>query len=150
MNKFKVGDKVVRLVDEDSEKFLHMQGGKDYYTVTRISPGGSWLQVDGLWGEYDPLPWNWASFELYQEPEDEELPPAPTSVLYIGVQDRYRALSIRPYDRFNTGEWYVDLHIGGGQIGDGKSCSLSADDVLRLAHDLRRMAMDIKRKEKAQ
>lgn len=84
--------------------------------------------------------WGWANFEL---------PPAPTDVLYVGTQEYYRALRARPYKRFGTGELLIDLHIGGGVLGDGTSCSLSADDVLQLAHDLRRMAMDIKRKEKS-
>lgn len=149
MSKFKIGDKVVRLAGSKSGKFSRLLECKDYYTVTTTSPGGYWLQVDGVLDGHDPVPWHWANFELYLEPEDEGLPPAPTSVLYIGVQDRYRALTVRPYDRFKTGEWYVDLHIGGGVIGDGKSCSLSADDVLRLAHDLRRMAMEVRRKERA-
>lgn len=150
MSKFKIGDKVARLAGGNSSKFISLQGSKEYYTVTGTTNQGYWLQLDGVHDKYDAFPWNWGNFKLYQEPVDDELPPAPTDVLYVGVQDYYRALRARTYNSFGTGKLLVDLHIGGGALGDGKSCSLSADDVLQLAHDLRRMAMDIKRKEKAQ
>lgn len=78
--------------------------------------------------------------------QDDPLPPAPESVLYIGMQDYYRALRVGRHD----GGGVLDLHIGGGVLGDGKSCILDPDSALQLAHDLTRMAMEIKRKEKQQ
>lgn len=153
MAKFKVGDKVTRKVCTESRAFYELLEHREYYTVTDVQnlegAGLQWLQVDGYGITlYNPCPWLGDNFELYVEPE-EELPPAPTDVLYVSAQDYYRALRARPFNRFGTGKLLIDLHIGGGIPGDGKSCALSADDVLQLAHDLRRMAMDIKRKEKA-
>lgn len=150
MSKFKVGDKVVRLAGGNSAKFARLQGLKDYYTVTRTSPEGYWLQIDGVHDKYDHIPWNWANFQLYQEPAEDALPPAPKSVLYVGIQDRQRTLLVRPYNSMTLGSRALDLYISGEGDGYGKSCSLTPDMALQLAHDLRRMAMDIKRKEKAQ
>lgn len=150
MFKFKIGDKVVRKeqCDED-EYFLRKLGRNIYYTVTSVSGGGYFIQVDGLALSGDKHPWYAANFELYQEPDD-ELPPAPDSVYY---PDMYTLL---------TG-----LHACGGTPGltvrqspytaeaislsiDGsKWTRLDADAALQLAHDLRRMAMEIKRKGKA-
>lgn len=150
MHKFKIGDKVVRASDaSNNARFQSVQGVKDYYTVTRISGSGCWLQLDGVVYREDSIPWRAVNFELYQEPDD-ELPPVPDSVYY---PDMYTLL---------TG-----LHACGGTSGltvrqspytaeaislsidDSKWTRLDADAALQLAHDLRRMAMDIRRKEKA-
>ena len=146
MSKFKVGDKVVRLVSRNSEKFVDLHGVKDYYTITNTSRQGYWLQVDGVHNKEDQLPWYWANFELYQEPGDDGLPPAPKRVRYYhtgycGVDSRV----------------YLDVHSGSFASGprirlttqDNLGVTIDADAALQLAHDLRRMAMDIKRKEKA-
>lgn len=149
MSKFKVGDKVVRKSPDDSSSFKKHQGDFDYYTVTAMSSGGHWLRLNNCTIDGDWYPWYASNFELYQEPDD-ELPPVPDSVYY---PDMYTLL---------TG-----LHAFGGTSGltvrqspytaeainlsiDGsKWTRLDADAALQLAHDLRRMAMDIKRKEKA-
>lgn len=150
MPMFKVGDKVVRTKDcGKDENFLSKLGRDIYYTVTSVS-GSYWLQVDGWVDHTDKHPWYAPNFELYQEPEDEELPPVPDSVYYPdmftlltgkrAVGDTY-GLTVRqsPY----TGE-AISL-----SIDRSKWTRLDADATLQLAHDLRRMAMDIKRKEKA-
>lgn len=150
MSKFKVGDKVV--VGAAGAGFMELlrriQGVKDYYTVTNTSAGGYWLQLDGVHYFGDPVPWLAEYFELYQEPDD-ELPPVPDSVYY---PDMYTLL---------TG-----LHARGGTSGltvrqspytaeaislsidDSKWTRLDADAALQLAHDIRRMAMKIKREQK--
>lgn len=150
MHKFKIGDKVVRKeqCDED-EYFLRKLGHNIYYTVTSVSGGGYFIQVDGLALSGDKHPWYAANFELYQEPDD-ELPPVPNSVYYpdmytllTGLQavGGTSGLTVRksPY----TSE-AISL-----SIDDSKWTRLDADAALQLAHDLRRMAMDTKRKEKA-
>ncbi|QHJ81327.1 MAG: hypothetical protein [Caudoviricetes sp.] len=87
--------------------------------------------------------------------DDDPLPPAPESVRYATLQYSWQgqyndqALTVGP-DTF-TGS--IALHIQGNSNSKrNKDMSLSvildADDVLHLAHDLRRMAMEIKRKEK--
>ncbi len=150
MAKFKVGDKVVGEAGPGFMELLRCnQGVKDYYTVTRTSAGGYWLQLDGMQRYGDPIPWCSEYFELYQEPDD-ELPPVPNSVYYpdmytllTGLQavGGTSGLTVRksPY----TSE-AISL-----SIDDSKWTRLDADAALQLAHDLRRMAMDIKRKGKA-
>lgn len=149
MSRFKVGDKVVSAAGTGFIELLRQnQGVKDYYTVTRTSAGGYWLQLDGMQRYGDPVPWCAEYFELYQEPDD-ELPPVPDSVYYPDMYTLLTGLlacggtsglTVRksPY----TPE-AISLSIGGS-----KWTRLDADAALQLAHDLRRMAMDIKRKEK--
>ncbi|QGZ00897.1 hypothetical protein [Klebsiella phage VLC4] len=147
MSKFKVGDKVVRKPRKDNSIFEMYQGSFDYYTITGISKGGWWLQLDNFTdGGADHYPWYANNFELYQEPED-ELPPAPKSVRYHHIG----------YSRLNC-DSYLDVYTGSFAYGphirlcnkDNIGITVDADTALQLAHDLRRMAMDIKRKEKVQ
>lgn len=150
MFKFKVGDKVVRATDAfDTTRFQSVQGVKDYYIVTNISSLGNWLQLDDVVYRSDVVPWHVANFELYQEPDD-ELPPVPNSVYY---PDMYTLLTGLPAVGGTSGltvrkspytSEAISLYIDGS-----KWTRLDADAALQLAHDLRRMAMDIKRKEKA-
>lgn len=151
MSKFKVGDKVV--VGAADTGFMaplrSFQGVREYYTVTNISAGGYWLQLDGVHHFGDLTPWRAEYFKLYQEPDD-ELPPVPDSVYYPDMYTLLTGLyacggtsglTVRqsPY----TAE-AISLSIDGS-----KWTRLDADAALQLAHDLRRMAMDIRRKEKA-
>lgn len=150
MSKFKVGDKVVSSAGAEFTELLRRNlGVRDYYTVTCISASGYWLQLDGMQRYRDPTPWRAEDFELYQEPDD-ELPPVPDSVYYPDMYTLLTGLyacggtsglTVRqsPY----TAE-AISLSIDGS-----KWTRLDADAALQLAHDLRRMAMDIKRKEKA-
>lgn len=151
MSKFKVGDKVVAGAAGAGfmELLQYIQGAKDYYTVTRTGAGGYRLQLDGVHYFEDHVPWCAEYFELYQEPDDELLP-VPDSVYYpdmytllTGLQavGGMSGLTARksPY----TPE-AISLSIDGS-----KWTRLDADTALQLAHDLRRMTMDIKRKEKA-
>lgn len=153
MYKFKVGDKVVRTVE--SPAFRLIQGVKEYYIVTDVGTGGYWLQLDGVRDKEDPRPWYWNNFELYQEPNDDELPPVPASVTYMNSKR----------DPGNDQRLVIDKDNGGGEglmyIGviprKGSTrakveigINIDPDAALQLAHDLRRMAMEIKRKEKAQ
>lgn len=151
MSKFKVGDKVVGEAGPGFMELLrYNQGVKDYYTVTRTSAGGFWLQLDGVVRCGDPVPWCSEYFELYQEPDD-ELPPVPDSVYY---PDMYTLLTGQQAVGGTSGltvrkSPYTSEAIS-LSIDDSKWTRLDADAALQLAHDLRRMAMDIKRKEKAQ
>lgn len=150
MPKFKVGDKVVSTAGAQFIELLRrIQGVKDYYTVTHISAGGYWLQLDGVNYLGNPIPWCAEYFELYQEPDD-ELPPVPDSVYYpdmytllTGLRACKGTSGLTVRKSPNTSEAL------GLSIDDSKWTRLDADAALQLAHDLRRMAMDIKRKEKA-
>lgn len=154
MYMFKVGDKVVRneRCGED-EFFLNKLGRAVYYTVTSVSYWGSFVQVDGF-VTGDEHPWYASNFELYQEPE-EELPPVPDTVLYYNSTtdpDNFQHMLVQPH-------WELEGHLSIAIVKSGKkfdplaygdvlSLNLEPDAALQLAHDLRRMAMEIKRKEK--
>lgn len=152
MHKFKVGDKVAVVVDTVNSEFMGLLqntlGVRKYYIITHTSLEGYWLQLDGMACYGDPVPWCSEYFELYQEPDD-ELPPVPDSVYYpdmytllTGLQavGGTSGLTVRksPY----TSE-AISL-----SIDDSKWTRLDADAALQLAHDLRRMAMKIKREQK--
>lgn len=51
--------------------------------MTSVSASGRFIQVDGFITRSDRHPWYVNNFELYQKPEDEELPPVPASVAYM-------------------------------------------------------------------
>lgn len=150
MSKFKVGDKVVSSAGAEFTELLRRNlGVRDYYTVTCISASGYRLQLDSMQRYRDPTPWRAEDFELYQEPDD-ELPPVPNSVYY---PDMYTLLTGIPAVGGTSGltarkspytPEAISLSIDGS-----KWTRLDADAALQLAHDLRRMAMDIKREEKA-
>lgn len=157
MSNFKVGDKVVRKEDMGKDTFFQDRlGGKIYYVVTSVSDGGYWLQLDGWRSSHNTHPWCVLNFELYQEP-GEELPPAPVSVRYYNStagEGNLQHMLVQPH-------WELEGHLSIAIVKSGKkfdplaygdvlSLNLEPDAALQLAHDLRRMAMDIKRKEKAQ
>ena len=156
MSKFKVGDKVVRKVHEANPAFEAHQGVFDYYTITSVSKGGIWLQLDNFTANGKAIhPWYTHNFELYQEPEADELPPVPSSVSYLNTKrDRGndQRLVLERYSETDEGLLYIGIVPRKNSTRAEKELgiNMSPDAALQLAHDLRRMAMDIKRKEKAQ
>lgn len=161
MPKFKVGDKVVRKEHcGEDEYFLSKQGRDIYYTVTSVSSRGDFIQVDGLVVCSHKYPWGVSNFELYKESED-ELPPVPDSVMYfnsVRYEGNDQHLVVERTDRSDGWADEATGHIGlkvaprtgSTRAGMSIGINLTPDAALQLAHDLRRMAMDIKRKEKAQ
>lgn len=142
MSKFKVGDKVVRTKDcGKDENFLSKLGQEIYYTVTSVI-GDYWLQVDGWIDGADKHPWYASRFELYQEPED-KLPPVPRSVSYLKENGRRKLVAGINGDSVNI---LISLSYRGKPEVLGYN--MEPDAVLQLAHDLRRMAMQIKREQK--
>lgn len=145
MQKFKVGDKVVRKEGMGKDTFFQDSiGGGIYYVVTSVSDGGYWLQLDGWCSNRNTHPWYVLNFELYQEQEN-ELPPVPRSVSYLKDNGRRKLVASINGDYVNV---LLSLNYRG--IIDAVGYSMEPDAALQLAHDLRRMAMEIKRKEKAQ
>ena len=155
MSKFKVGDKVVRKPRKDNSSFKSYQGDFAYYVITDITTSGHWLQLDNFTdGGKDAYPWYADNFELYQEP-GEGLPEAPASVLYYNSTtdaDNFQHMLVQPH-------WELEGHLSIAIVksgkkfdplayGDALSLNLEPDAALQLAHDMRRMAMEIKRKEK--
>lgn len=155
MSKFKVGDKVVRTVrGREDEDFLRMLGEAAYYTVTSVSFGGCWLQVNGVSKVYDERPWAAINFERYQEPED-VLPPVPSSVTYMNSKrdpGNDQRLVLEKDNGLGEGLMYIGVipRKGSTRAQEEIGINIDPDSALQLAHDLRRMAMEIKRKEKAQ
>lgn len=157
MSKFKVGDKVVRKDSCGEDEYFRSKLGRDiYYTVTSVSDRGSFLQVDGWVVHGDKHPWAGINFEPYQEPED-ELPPVPDSVMYFNsVRDEGndQHLVLERTDRSDGWHDAATAHIGlmvAPRTGSTKAIgiNLTPDAALQLAHDLNRMANEIKRKQKS-
>lgn len=149
MAMFKVGDKVVRKEScGEDEIFLSKLGRDIYYTVTSVSKRGGFIQVNGLGMSGDKHPWYISNFELYQEPED-ELPPVPDSVYY---PDMYTLLTGERAAGGTSGLTVLQSQYTAEAISlsidYSKWTRLDADAALQLAHDLRRMAMKIKREQK--
>lgn len=126
--KFKIGDTVVRT-----------HGGSDGLpvgetgTVTHI-PRNGWPLVEGYgnW-MHDP-----STLSLVQ---DDPLPPAPESVLYMEEATPNTLTARARTDSLGIQLQVLTYYSGGSVV-------LSPDEVLQLCHDLRRMAMELKRKEK--
>jgi hypothetical protein len=156
MSMFKVGDKVVRKewCGED-EYFISKLGGSPYYIVTSVSDSGRFIQVDGIITRSDRHPWYVNNFELYQEPEDEELPPIPASVTYMNSKrdpGNDQRLALEKDNGCREGLMYIGVipRKGSTRAQEEIGINIDPDSALQLAHDLRRMAMEIKRKGKAQ
>lgn len=154
MSMFKVGDKVVRKewCGED-EYFISKLGGSPYYIVTSVSASGRFIQVDGFITRSDRHPWYANNFELYQEPEDEELPPVPSSVSYLNTKrdpGNDQRLVLEKDSETTEGLLYIGIvpRKGSTRAEREIGINMSPDSALQLAHDIRRMAMEIKRKEK--
>lgn len=155
MRKFKVGDKIAVVVDTVNSGFMGLLqntlGVREYYIITHTSPEGYWLQLDGMVCYGDPVPWCSEYFELYQEPDD-ELPPVPASVSYMSfkrnpVNDQRLVL-----DKDN-GDGEGLMYIGviprkGSKAKVEIGINIDPDSALQLAHDIRRMAMAVKREQK--
>lgn len=154
MSMFKVGDKVVRKerCGED-EYFISKLGGSPYYIVTSVSDGGRFIQVDGIITRSDRHPWYVNNFELYQEPEDEELPPIPASVTYMNSKrgpGNDQRLILEKDNGGREGLMYIGVipKKGSTRAKVEIGINIDPDSALQLAHDIRRMAMSVKRGRK--
>lgn len=141
MTKFKVGDIVVG--NQDNELNGVEQGQLYEVVATEVAGGHDYIQTNSsldCWVLSE-------RFDLYKvvpyAEQDDPLPPAPESALYV-----------------NKWGWGVEVrNLGDGvSIGTGNPNSrygwvyatLDPDAALQLAHDLNRMANEIKRRERAQ
>lgn len=153
MSKFKVGDKVVRKAHKNNSSFKSYLGDFAYYVITDITTSGHWLQLNNFTdGGADPYPWYADNFELYQELE-EELPPVPASVTYMNFKrdpGNDQRLVLDKDDGAGEGLMYIGVipKKGSTRAKVEIGINIDPDSALQLAHDIRRMAMDIKRKEK--
>lgn len=151
---FKVGDKVVRAVGcRDDEDFLCRLGEAGYYMVTSVCSTGSWLQVNGVATRYYEHPWACVNFELYQESKY-ELPPVPDTVAYMNSKrdpGNDQRLVLDKDNGDGEGLMYIGIipKKGSTRAKVEIGINIDPDSALQLAHDLRRMAMEVKRKEKS-
>lgn len=87
--------------------------------------------------------------ELYSRQVDDELPPAPESVQYNAGLQQANTLTA---ETINCGGLYggacVCIGVESMYSGVLIASVLTPDEALQLCHDLRRMAMDLKRKGK--
>lgn len=149
MNKFKVGDVVQRKSHtNDITKYLGC-GNNGTYTVTDVNSNGSWIQLDG-WDDpgKDHYPWYSNNFVLV---ESDELPPAPESVQYNeenSALGTFGHLLVQP--SIEGPLLYIEVYSECCSTGrsTGAGIRIEPDAALQLCHDLRRMAMSIKKKGK--
>lgn len=140
---FKIGD-TVRRVDPWGSYMWGLQGGD--VGIVSVLHDNDLVEIKG----YDGWLHATESLELVEQVDD-ELPPAPDSVLYFNsIRDRCndQCITVRPDDdpRYE-GTLCISIHPR-GDYNEYKSVVLDPDAALQLAHDLRRMAMEIRRKER--
>lgn len=139
MSKFKVGDKVRRILGLDGDATYGVVVETNLNSridVQLTAPAGPYAAGHIYLG-------NSSFWELLEE--DDELPPVPDSVSYLKENGRRKLVA-----RINGDSVNVLLSLSYRGITDAVGYNMEPDAALQLAHDLRRMAMDIKRKGKAQ
>lgn len=141
---FKVGDKVQRInkIEGKTMRGEVVTKGPGLYIDIKLTEGAGIHYAGDIYG---------GSADFWQLIEEaDELPPVPDSVYYpdmfellTGIRAAVgtSGLTLRKSPYTSSA---VSL-----SIDDSKWTRLDADAALQLAHDIRRMAMDIKRKEKA-
>lgn len=142
---FKVGDKVVRNYKIDGKTLrgeIVTRGPGSAIDIKLTESDGRYKAVDIYCGST----YFWKVVE-----EDDELPQVPDSVYY---PDMYTLLTGKCAFGGTSGLTVRQSPYTEGAISvsidHSKWTRLDADAALQLAHDIRRMAMEIKRKEKAQ
>lgn len=143
MSNFKVGDAVVAVREFPGQ----LTRGKEY-TILSISYEG-WHRVRTDNGTVDGFTAN--AFRLTT---DDPLPPVPDSVAYLNTKrdpGNDQRLVLERDSETDEGLLYIGIvpRKGSTRAEREIGINMSPDAALQLAHDLRRMAMDIKRKEKA-
>lgn len=139
MGNFKVGDVVERVSGCDLSDGL--PAGE--VGIVSVLHGNDFVEIGG-YGDWEHYVKN---LELVERGDD-PLPPAPESVLYNARSDQWCSLEV---SSLKANEYYdARIRIGvRNNCGEhGKVTCLTPEAALQLAHDLRRMAMEIRRKER--
>lgn len=137
MVKFKAGDKAV---------LLSVEPGWGVAAGTEVTIKEPFISSagPGYWVELCDEP---GSRIYYTErrlgPVDDPLPPAPKSVMYL-KEEGQRKLTASMYPSSVS----IKIHLEYPGTVKCLGYSMEPDAALQLAHDLTRMAMEIKRKEK--
>lgn len=143
MSNFKVGDAVVAVREFPGQ----LTRGKEY-TILSISYG-HWHRVRTDNGLVDGF-----SANAFKLATDDPLPPVPDKVAYMNSkrgQGNDQRLVLEKDNGLGEGLMYIGVipRKGSTRAQEEIGINIDSDSALQLAHDLRRMAMDIKRKEKA-
>lgn len=139
MSNFKVGDKVVAVREFPGQ----LTRGKEY-TILSISYG-HWHRVrkdNGLVGGF--------SANAFKLAADDPLPPVPSSVSYMNTKrdpGNDQRLVLEKDSDTNEGLLYIGIvpRKGSTRAEREIGINMSPDSALQLAHDIRRMAMKVKR-----
>lgn len=152
---FNVGDKVQRTKKIDGKIMrgvIVTKGPGPAIDIELTEGAGSYIAGDIYGGSI----YFWEVIE-----EADELPPVPASVMYFNsVRDEDNDQRLVVEMTSDSDKWSdeANAHVGlmviprtGSTLSSNAiGINLAPDAALQLAHDLRRMAMDIKRKEKVQ
>lgn len=146
---FKVGDKVQRTekIDGKTMRGEIVTKGPGPAIDIKLTEGAGLYNAGDIYGGY-------ADFWQLTE-EADELPPVPSSVTYLNTKrdpGNDQRLVLERDSETDEGLLYIGIipRKGSTRAEREIGINMSPDAALQLAHDLRRMAMDIKRKEKAQ
>ena len=151
---FKVGSKVQRInkIEGKTMRGEIVTKGPGLYIDIKLTEGAGIHYAGDIYG---------GSADFWQLIEEaDELPPVPDSVMYFNSvrdEDNDQHLVLERTDRYDGWADEATGHIGlkvvprtsSTRAGRSIGINLTPDAALQLAHDLRRMAMEIKRKEKA-
>ncbi|UVX30555.1 hypothetical protein A1h_00031 [Klebsiella phage VLCpiA1h] len=142
MSNFKVGDAVVAVREFPGQ----LTRGKEY-TILSISYEG-WHRVRTDNGTVDGFTAN--AFKLAT---DDPLPPVPDSVAYLNTKrdpGNDQRLVLERDSETDEGLLYIGIipRKGSTRAEREIGINMSPDAALQLAHDLRRMAMSVKREQK--
>lgn len=145
---FKVGDKVQRInkIEGKTMRGEVVTKGPGLYIDTKLTEGAGIHYAGDIYG---------GSADFWQLIEEaDELPPVPVSVAYLNTKrDRGNDQRLVLERDSETDEGLLSISIvprkNSARAEEEIGINMSPDAALQLAHDIRRMAMDIKRKEKA-
>ena len=145
---FKVGDKVQRInkIEGKTMRGEVVTKGPGLYIDIKLTEGAGIHYAGDIYG---------GSADFWQLIEEaDELPPVPDSVAYLNTKrdpGNDQRLVLERDSETNEGLLYIGIipRKGSTRAEREVGINMSPDTALQLAHDLRRMAMDIKRKEKA-
>lgn len=137
MVNFKVGDAVKRV--RGCGISAGLPAGK--VGIVSVLRGTGFVEIEGYGG------WLHNTENLELVTWDDELPPAPESVRY---NDEYPDRTAYEQTWLDVKRRTHRIYLESGQYGTsrGVGMEISPEAALQLAHDLNRMAMEIKRKEK--
>ncbi|WPH66165.1 hypothetical protein VKV295_orf010 [Klebsiella phage VKV295] len=147
MSNFKVGDKVQRIykIEGKTMRGEVVTKGPGLHIDIKLTEGAGIHYAGDIYG---------GSADFWQLIEEaDELPPVPASVTYMNSKrdsGNDQRLVLEKDNGCGEGLMYIGVipRKGSTRAQEEIGINIDPDSALQLAHDLRRMAMEIKRKEK--